>query len=220
MARHIASQEKTKTPAAFLGLSAKEYAVLKKLSTPQKIQDFLDAMPANHEKNGETCMSPKRTLREHKAHCIEGAFLAAVALWVHGEEPYILNLKIEEHVDDADHIVTLFRQNGFWGAISKTNHAILRFRDPVYKTIRELALSYFHEYFLPKTGKKILRGYSEKINMKRFGKDWITREDGLWDIAEIIFDLPYTEIIPKKNTSLVRNATPLERKASDIPQWK
>jgi hypothetical protein len=145
--------------------SKSELAILNKLSTPIKIQDFLDTIPINFEKKGETHMSPRRVLRENKAHCIEGALLAAVALWLHGHEPLLLDLKAHPH--DDDHVVALYKINNLWGAISKSNHSTIRFRDPVYKTIRELALSYFHEYFEEKSGKKVLYSYSKPFNLKK-----------------------------------------------------
>src|SRR3989344_7323650 len=124
------------------GLSPRELRILQKLTTPAKIQDFLDSLPMNHEKKGETHMSPRRVLCEKKAHCIEGALLAAVALWLHGEPPIIMNLSSRLGKGDVDHVVALYKRNGYWGAISKTNHSVLRFRDPIYRTPRELALSY------------------------------------------------------------------------------
>ena len=119
------------------GLSKKELVVFKKLNTPIKIQNFLDKIPMNWEKRGETYMSPRRALRAQNMHCLEGAVFAATALWLQGEKPLLLDLKAN---GDDDHVVALYKRNGYWGAISKTNHAALRFRDPVYKTIRELAL--------------------------------------------------------------------------------
>lgn len=199
-------------------LSNSDRKTLSRLSTPQKIQDFLDTLSINHEKDGETCMSPARVLREKKAHCIEGAMLAATALWLHGEKPLIMSLKVLK--EDYDHIVALYKVNGYWGAISKTNHAVLRFRDPVYCTIRELAMSYFHEYFLLTNGKKTMRGYSKPINMKRFGTKWVNKEEDLWSVAEIIFDMPHTSVIPLKNEPHVRKAHPLERRAASIKEWE
>lgn len=203
----------------FLHLTKTEEKVLRTLNSPSKIQDYLDTLSFNYEKNGETCMSPRRVICEKKAHCIEGALLAACALWIHGETPYIVNLKVEEKVGDFDHVVTLFKRNGYWGAISKTNHGVLRWRDPVYKTMRELVMSYFHEYFLVSNGKKTLRGYSQKINVKRFGTKWITEEKDLWDIASTIFDLPHIPVIPKENKKYIRTASAIEKKVASIPEW-
>lgn len=198
-------------------LTSSELKTLTALSTPAKIQNFLDTLPFNFEKNGETCMSPRRVLEEKKAHCIEGAMLAATALMLQGQKPLILNLKVKE--SDFDHALALYKINGYWGAISKTNHAVLRFRDPIYRTVRELALSYFHEYFLVTTGEKTLLGYSRPITMNRFGTSWITRKDDLWDIAEYIYDAKYQSLVPRENKKYIEEASSLEQKAASIPQW-
>ena len=128
------------------GLNEKEVKILKSLNTPRKIQDFLNKIPINFEEDGkDTCFSPRRVLRENKAHCIEGAMLAATALRLNGEKPLVVDLTSTPK--DFDHVVCVFNQNGRWGAISKTNHAVLRYREPGYKDIRELVMSFFHEYF-------------------------------------------------------------------------
>ncbi|MBX4197961.1 hypothetical protein KW782_01360 [Candidatus Parcubacteria bacterium] len=163
-------------------------------------------------------MSPRRVLREKKAHCMEGALLAAAALWLNGQSPLLLDLKAMPH--DDDHVVTLYKINGLWGAISKTNHATLRFRDPIYKTVRELALSYFHEYFLEKNSKKVLYSYSKPFNLKRFGQNWITSEEDLWDLAIDLDDSPHTRLFPKKNKKYFRKADAMERKAGKLLEWK
>lgn len=199
------------------GLSKKELTVLKKLSTPAKIQDFLDRLPINHEKNGDTCLSPRQVLREKKALCIEGAMLAAAALWLHGEEPLLLDLTTFGHQDD--HVVALYKRNGYWGAISKTNHVTLRFRDPIYRTIRELALSYHHEYFAHETGQKILKSYSGPFSLKRFGTQWITAEEDVWHIAEALDTVPHFLCVPEKNRHSLRKASVLERKACRFIEW-
>ncbi len=192
-------------------------SIVSKLTTPQKIQKYLDSIPFNFEKDGETCMSPLRVVEEQKAHCIEGAMLAAYALMLQGKRPLLLNLKVKD--SDVDHVVTLYKTHGLWGAMSKTNHAVLRYRDPVYKTVRELAMSYFHEYFLPTTGEKTLVGYSRPISMRRFGDTWIRRKDDMWDIAEYIFDAPYTKIIPKATLPYLAPASAIEIQAATTPEW-
>ncbi len=197
---------------------SKEYKILATLSTPEKIQDFLDTIPMNHEEGGETCMSPFRVLREKKAHCIEGAFLAGVCLQMHGSKPLIVNLKVE--TSDYDHIVTIFKRNGYYGALSKTNHVVLRYRDPIYRSVRELVMSYFHEYYLSKSGKKTLLGYTNPINLMRFGSKWVTAENDLWDIAEKIYDTPIISVVPTKNKPYIRLARPFERSVSSIEEWK
>ncbi|MBI5401011.1 MAG: hypothetical protein HZB12_02775 [Candidatus Yonathbacteria bacterium] len=198
-------------------LSKEEFAVFKKLSSPNKIQDFLDTLAINHEKRGETCMSPRQVLREKKAHCLEGALFAATALWLHGENPLLLNMETTD-IDD-DHALALYKRNGYWGAISKTNHGVLRFRDPVYRSTRELALSYFHEYFLTKTGHKTLRAYSRPFSLKRFGTKWITAEENLWDIAHALDESTHFSIIPNGFAKHLRPASLTERASGSIAEW-
>lgn len=198
------------------GLTKEELKILKKLSTPIKIQDWLDAVPLNYEKKGETYMSPRRSLRENKMHCLEGALVAALCLWLHGEEPLLLDLKAPQ---DIDHVVALYQRNGYWGAISKTNHSALRFRDPVYKTIRELALSYFNEYFDNKTRKKTLRSYAGPYRLKKLRTDWITTEEDLFSLPVILDELPHKEVFPKANLKYLRLADKMELKAGCLIEW-
>lgn len=200
------------------GLTKEELHILTHLNTPIKVQEYLESLSFNSEKEGETCMSPRRVLRSKVAHCIEGAMLACTAFMLAGRKPLLLNLKVSK--EDDDHIVILFQENGYWGAVSKTNHAVLRYRDPVYRTIRELAMSYFHEYFLTSNGKKTMLGYSKPINMRRFGTKWVTNEEDLWDIAEHIYDSYHYPAVPEKNKKLLRNASLLEQEAASLAQYK
>lgn len=200
-----------------LGLNKKELAILKKLSTPIRIQNFLDSLPRNGEKKGETYMSPRQVLREKKAHCFEGALLAALALWLHGEKPLLFDLKAP---GDEDHVLALYQRHGYWGAISKTNHATLRFRDPVYKTLRELALSYFHEYFENKKGRKTLRRHSSRpFDLSKLSDKWVTAEENLIELVNAIEDAPHQEIFPKENTRFLRHADHMELKAGRLIEW-
>lgn len=200
------------------GLSKSELKILRKLSTPIKIQDWLDRLPINFEEEGETYLSPQRVLREKRAHCLEGALLAAVALWLQGEQPLLLDLKTTDA--DEDHVVALYQRNGYWGAISKTNHATLRFRDPIYRTVRELAASYFHEYFMDKNGLKTLRRYSKPFNLKKFGDSWITAEINLDEIATALDFSRHFPLFPKKNLKFLRPADRMERKAGRLTEWR
>ncbi len=200
-----------------LGLNKSELKRFYKLNTPDKIQDFLDSIPFNFETEGETCMSPRRVMREKKANCIEGAMFAATAFLLNKEKPLLLSIKVSR--GDFDHCVALYKRNGYWGAISKTNHSVLRFRDPVYKSVRELAMSYFHEYFLVKNGKKTMLGYFGPIDMNKFGVRWIVEEKDLWDIAGSIYKTKHTKVIPKNNKKDLRNASKVEMKSAGIPEW-
>lgn len=191
---------------------------LRMLRTPSRIQDFLDALPINHEKTGETCLSPLLVLQERKAHCLEGALLAAAACALSGERPLLMNLKTSR--GDDDHAVALVRRDGYWGAISKTNHAVLRYRDPIYKTLRELALSYFHEYFLGSNGRKTLKAYSRPLNLNRFGTSWMTSTESLWDIAYALADAPHFSIAPPAVLRGARRASGFERSALEPSEWE
>lgn len=200
------------------GLDNKEEKFFQQLSTPAKIQDYLDTLPFNFEKEESTFYSPRAVVREGKAHCIEAACLAAAALWYHGAPPLILDLRALRY--DYDHVVTLFKKNGYWGALSKTNHGVLRYRDPIYRTVRELALSYFHEYYMTTTGRKTLREYSRPFNLKRFGTAWVTSEESLIDIAEALDRTHHYSLVPKENESVLRLASSIERETGAIPEWK
>ncbi|HVW71718.1 MAG TPA: hypothetical protein VHB93_01040 [Candidatus Paceibacterota bacterium] len=199
------------------GLTKGEEAKLRKLTTPAKIQDFLDRIPMNHEKQGETHRSVHAALAAKKAHCIEGALIAAAALMLQGEEPLVMDLTA--HRPDDDHVVTLYKKNGYWGAISKTNHATIRFRDPVYKTLRELALSYFHEWFMNVDGKKTLKSFSKPLNLKKFGTDWITSESDLWYLDKALNALPHFPLVPKDNAKYLRTADRMELMAGRHVEW-
>ena len=196
--------------------NAQEIKVLRRLNTPKKIQDFLSGLEMNFELKGDTLMSPRRVLREGKAHCLEGAFLAAAALWIHGKEPLLLDLQSTN--DDLDHVVTLFRDRGRWGALSKTNHAVLRYREPVYRSCGELAMSYFHEYFL-NDGRKTMRAYSKPFNLKKFGHAWMTSEEDLWSIGEALDASPHIKITTPAILRAMRKADRVEIEAGKIIEW-
>ncbi len=199
-------------------LTKPELKILKKLSTPIKIQDFLDSLPVNWEKKGETYMSPRRCLKAKKMHCFEGALLAAAALWLRGEKPLLMDF---QNSGDEDHVIALYRRNGYWGAISKTNHSTLRYRDPVFKTLRELAMSYFHEYWNNKNGKKTLVAFStEPFDLRKYGHKWVTAEEDLFDLVDDLDNARHTQVIPKKNKKLLRLADKMERRVGTVIEWK
>lgn len=199
------------------GLNNKELKILRTLNTPIKIQDFLNCLPVNYEQQGETLMSPRRVLRARTAHCFEGALLAAAALWLHGEPPLLMDFKTVP--TDEEHVVALYKRGGFWGAISKTNHAILRYRDAIYKTPRELALSYFNEYFDFKTGEKTLRAYSAPFNLKKFGPEWMTAEEDLWWLDKKLDRSPHVKILSLAQIKNLRLADKIEIRAGKLLEW-
>jgi hypothetical protein len=148
-----------------------ERAVFRRLATPEKIQRFLDDLAYNKEPDGNTCRSPRRVLRDRTAHCMEGALFGAAALRELGHPPLLLDL---EAVRDDDHVLAIFRSRGCWGAVAKSNYSGLRYREPVYRSLRELAMSYFEHYYNLKR-EKTLRRYSRPVNLARFDSiGWMT----------------------------------------------
>ncbi len=198
-------------------LTKQELKFLKRLKTPAKIQDFLDTLPINFEKRGETLMSPRRVLQTKTAHCFEGALLAAVALWLQGRPPLLMDFKTVP--SDEEHVVALFKEGRQWGAISKTNHAILRYRDAIYKTPHELALSYFNEYFDFKTGAKTLRSYSLPFDLRKLGSDWVTTPEDLWWLDKKLDRSPHLKILTTAQIKKLRPADKIEIKAGKLTEW-
>ena len=200
-----------------LGLSPGEFAVLERLSSPQKIQAFLNATPINHELEGETVLSVREVIRQKRAHCIEGAMLAACALWVHGDPPLVMHLDCDE--SDYPHVVALFRRHGAWGALSKTNGAPLRYRDPIYRTLRELSLSYFHEYS-NRRGHKTLRSYSVPFDLRRLPLDeWVTNVKSCWRAHDRLVELRHYPLISKRQEGLLARRDAFERKAGKLVEY-
>ena len=170
-------------------LTSGETRLLKSLTTPWKIQNFLNSLPYNTEPDGDTCRSPRRVMRDRTAHCFEAALFAAAALRVNGWPPLILDLVA---VRDTDHVIAVYKMDGCWGAIAQSNYSGLRFREPIYRTIRELAISYFEDYYNLK-GEKTLRQYSRPVNLARFdAMGWMTAEEDVWAVAEYLVDIPHT----------------------------
>jgi len=198
-------------------LDKEEWQVLKKLSTPQKIQDFLNLLPFNFEKRGQTHRSVRYALKYKQAHCFEGALIAASALWIGGRRPHLLDLVTVP--GDFDHVVVLCKEDGAWGAISKTNHAVLRYREPVYRNVRELVMSYFHEYFLD-NGKKTLRTYSRPFDLSRLSTDWLITEDDLVSLAHKLDRSPHQKILSLRQIKNLRKAEEVEIKAGKIVEYK
>ncbi len=197
-------------------LSPAERAVFEKLRTPVAVQTYLDHLPINFELAGETIYSPRRVLRHKKAHCVEGALFAAASLAYQGRTPWLLDIQTAPY--DDDHVLALFKEDGHWGAISKTNHTILRWRDPVYKTVRELAMSYFHEYIVV-DGEKTMRAYSRPFDLSRYAPHWVVAEEDLVQLIVDLDDSPHSPVAPRKAMKNLRNAQPIEAKVLNITEW-
>ena len=174
------------------GLTAREWRTLQGLKTPAGIQRLLDSLDY-HE--SDTAWSPRRVLRERVAHCAEGGILAAAGLRAIGHPPLIIDLEGER---DYDHVIAVYRYGGHWGAIAKSHFTGLRDRAPIYRTLRELALSYFEDYF-NMLGERTLRAYSRPVNLARFDRlNWMTSERPIWFIAEHLVDIPHIPLITRK----------------------
>ncbi|MEK6859490.1 MAG: hypothetical protein AABX54_01615, partial [Nanoarchaeota archaeon] len=170
-------------------LTSSELKLFRSLNTPGKIQNFINKIPINFEENGDTCYSPRRILKENKCHCMEGAVLAVLILQVNGFPPLLVDMTASKK--DFDHVIAVFEVERKWGAISKTNHATLRYREPIYNSIRELVMSYFHEY-TNDNGEKTLRSYSDAVDLSVFDNiNWMTTENELWEIPEYLAEVEH-----------------------------
>lgn len=187
------SKDGSRRPArGAFGLSPADVRTLRALKTPARIQRFIDGLDYRY---ADTAGSPARVLRERKGHCLEGALLAAAALRVNGYPPLLMDL---EAVRDDDHVVAVYRERGLWGGIAKSNFAGLRFRAPVYRTLRELALSYFDQYYNLR-GERTLRAYSRAVNLARLDRcHWMTSEEDVWCVPEALIAARHYPILPDK----------------------
>ena len=171
------------------GFTPAELRKLRSLKDPYGIQRFLDDMPYHL---ADTGWSPRQVLRENTSHCFEGAMLAAAALRVNGYPPLIFDLEAE---NDTDHVVAIYRIGGHWGAVAKSNYSGCRYREPIYRTLRELALSYFEGYFNLRR-ERTLRTFSNPVNMARFDHlEWMTTNKPLWFVAEYLLDIRHLKLI-------------------------
>ena len=167
------------------GFTPAEVRKLRSFKEPHGIQRFLDELPYHLE---DTAWSARRVLRENTAHCLEGALFAAAALRVLGHPPLIVDFEAEH---DTDHVIAIFRENGCWGAVAKSNYTGCRWREPIHRTLRELALSYFNIYFNLRR-ERTLRRFSVPVNLKRFDcQNWMTTDKPVWFIVYHLFDIKH-----------------------------
>jgi len=171
------------------GFTRSELRKLRSLKDPYGIQRLLDDMPYHLE---DTAWSPRRVLRENTSHCYEGALFAAAALRMNGYPPLIWDLEAEH---DTDHVIAIYRVDGCWGAVAKSNFTGCRFREPVHRSLRELAMSYFNIYHNLR-GERTLRTFSRPVQMKRFDHlNWMTTEKPVWFVAEYLLTIPHTRVL-------------------------
>jgi hypothetical protein len=182
------------------------------LRASDAIQLFLDDLLYNKEKDGETARSPRRVLETREAHCFEGALFAAAALRRLGHPPLVLQLRA---VRDDDHVLALFRERpgiGFWGAVAKSNYSGLRFRSPVYRSLRELVMSYFDVYY-NLDGEKSLRSFGRPVDLSRFdARGWETAEESLWDVSTYLATRRFTALLARGQVGAL---TPMDRRLYD-----
>ena len=166
-----------------------ELRKLRSLKDPHGIQQFLDRQPYHL---ADTAWSSRRVLRENTSHCFEGATFAAAALRVNGYPPLVIDLEAEH---DTDHVIAVYKQHGHWGAIAKSNYTGCRYREPVYRTLRELAMSYFEHYYNLKR-EKTLRNYSRPVDLRRFdAMGWMTAEEDVWAVPEYLTTISHTPLL-------------------------
>ena len=185
------------------GFTPSELRQLRALKTPAGVQRFLDELPYHL---AGTAWSPRTVLREKTAHCLEGATFGAAALRVLWFPPLILDLEADQ---DTDHVLAVFKMRGHWGAVAKSNFAGCRYREPVYRTLRELALSYFNTYFNLR-GERTLRRYSRPVNLSRFDqRNWMTSDKEIWFVAEHLCDIPHQPLLRR---GLEKHLTRVDRR--------
>ena len=183
------------------GFTPSELRTMRALKTPDGVQKLLDGLPYNL---GYTARSPKRVLHDRTASCLEGGIFAAAALRVLGFPPFIFDLEAEQ---DTDHVLAIFKVRGHWGAVAKSNFTGCRYREPVYRTLRELAMSYFNVYFNLRF-ERTLRRYSRPVNLGRFDRlNWMTTEKPVWFIAEHLCEIPHISLL---SSSMKKNLNRLD----------
>ncbi len=180
---------KRRSIASDLRFTQSELRTLRALKTPAGVQRFLDDLPYNLS---FTARSPKKVLHDRTASCLEGGIFAAAALRVLGFPPLIFDLEADR---DTDHVIALFKVRGHWGAVAKSNFTGCRYREPVYRTLRELAMSYFNVYFNLRF-ERTLRRYSRPVNLARFDRrNWMTTDKPIWFIAEHLCEIPHIRLL-------------------------
>jgi hypothetical protein len=176
-------------PAPDYGFTPAEIRKLRSLRDPYGIQRFLDAMPYHLQ---DTAWSPRRVLRENTSHCFEGAVFAAAALRVNGFPPLLWDIEAER---DTDHVLALYRIAGHWGVIAKSNFSGCRYREPVYRSLRELAMSFFNTYCNLRR-ERSMRTFSRPVNLARFDRlHWMTTDQPVWFIANYLCDIFHYKLL-------------------------
>lgn len=171
------------------GFTPAELRKLHSLKDPYGIQRFLDRQPYHL---ADTAWSPRRVLAENTSHCFEGAIFAAAALRVNGYPPLVIDLEAEH---DTDHVIAVYKRDGHWGAVAQSNYSGCRYREPVYRSLRELAMSYFDVYFNQRR-ERTLRSFSNPVHLDRFDHlNWMTSDRPIWFIAQYLFTIRHFRLL-------------------------
>src|ERR1700716_3990737 len=193
--------ERSTSSSSGFGFSPSDLRKLRALRTPAGVQQFLDDLPYNL---AYTARSPKKVLQDHTASCLEGGIFAAAALRILGFPPLIFDLEADR---DTDHVIAIFKVRGHWGAVAKSNFTGCRYREPVYRSLRELAMSYFNIYFNLRF-ERTLRRYSRPVNLARFDHlNWMATDKPVWFVAEHLCEIPHISLL---SSSMKRNLTRLD----------
>jgi hypothetical protein len=193
--------------------SERETDVLSQLATPEKIQKHLDSIDYDLGKKGDFRRSPRAVMKDKKADCFEGALLAAAALRFHRYPPVIVDLAA---VRDDDHVLAVFKRFGRWGAVAKSKYTGLGYREPIYRSIRELALSYFEDYF-NLAGEKTLRRYSGPVNLVMFDHaHWMTTEKSVLFIAEHLVKVRHMSLLTRAMIRNLGRVTRIQKEAGEL----
>jgi hypothetical protein len=199
------------------GLEPRLAARLAGLKTPSRIQDFVSSLRWNAETAGPTARSVAEVLRHREAHCVEGAFVAAAALWLAGEPPLVMDMGAAR--GDVDHVVALFRRGRSWGAISKSNSPFLRYRDPIYRSLRELTLSFFPQYV--KKRRKTLRTYSVAVDLRRYDPAlWVTHRGFCHEVIDALTGARHFSILPPGVETHLRPIDEIEARSNLLKEYE
>jgi hypothetical protein len=200
-----------------LGLPKRWARRLAGLRTPERIQDFINALAWNHEREGPTARSVVGTLEAGRAHCVEAAFVAAASLWLGGRPPLVMDLGA---TGDVDHVVALFQRHRHWGAISKSNSANLRYREPIHRSLRELAISFFPQYYHAARGTKTLRTYSVAIDLRRHDPaTWVTWPGECHQVVDALTSARHFNLLPPGAVRGLRPLDPIELKGGAVLEY-
>lgn len=192
-------------PAFTNALIPDERKFIRSLTTPDKIQAFLDSVPYSGE---DRYRAPLTFLRDRTGHCFDGASFAAAMLSRLGHPPLLVDMI--PNARDDDHMCAPFKMNGHWGALAKSNFSGLRYREPVYKNLRELIMSYFDDYF-NNVGEKTMRGYTTPLNLSTFHKhNWLTDDAAMDKIADKLGEIKQYQIL---TPAMVRALAPVDERS-------